>query len=146
MSSIGRWTIAAGMFAVVAWTQEWASSLPHRAMAEAPYSSSQDDQEEPTHNLRREGTKLINVVGRFENEGDSATFVTKEDGRFGGLPNLSLERIITTLKTVDDPSNVWWSINGTVTEFSGRNYVLVTRAVFKATSPPPPPQAHSLAK
>jgi len=96
--------------------------------------------------LKREGTKLVSVIGRFVSEGDTATFVTKEGMELGGLPNLSLERVVTTLKSVDDPQNVWWSINGTVTEFTGKNYVLISRAVFKAASPPPPPQAISAAK
>jgi len=93
--------------------------------------------------LKREGTKLVNVIGRFMSEGDTAVFVAKDGLEFGGLPNLSLERVVATLKSVDDPQNIWWSINGAVTEFAGKNYVLISRAVFKAATPPPVPQAIS---
>lgn len=115
------------------------------ALGQRPRSArlANDDQqqEQKPRQLKREGTQLVNVVGRFQNEGDAATFVTKDGMEFGGLQNLSLERIIATLKSVEDPSGVWWSISGDVTEFSGKNYVLIHRAVFKAASPPPAPQA-----
>jgi hypothetical protein len=45
------------------------------------------------------------------------------------------------LKSVDEPESVKWSVSGTVTEFSGRNYLLVSRAVYKAAMLPPMPDA-----
>ena len=67
-------------------------------------------------------------------------FIDEEGRDIGGLPNLNLERVIRMLKTVDEPESIWWSISGTVTEFAGRNYVLISRAVYKAATPPPSPE------
>ena len=36
------------------------------------------------------------------------------------------------LKTIEDPASVKWSVSGVVTEFSGRNFLLIHRAVYKA--------------
>jgi len=89
----------------------------------------------------REGTQLTNRMGHFRQNGDALTFVDEDGRELGGLPNLSLERIIRMLKSVDEPESVKWSVSGTVTEFSGRNYLLVSRAVYKAAMLPPMPDA-----
>jgi hypothetical protein len=88
----------------------------------------------------REGTQLTDRLGRFRQEGESVTFIDEEGRELGGLPNLGLERIIRALKGVEEPESVWWSVSGTVTEFSGRNYLLVSRAVYKAATLPPSPE------
>jgi hypothetical protein len=92
------------------------------------------------HRLR-EGTQLKDRLGRFRQNGDSLTFIDEDGRELGGLPNLSLERIIRMLKTVEEPDSVKWSVSGTVTEFAGRNYLLVSRAVYKAATLPPAPDA-----
>ena len=87
----------------------------------------------------REGTIISDQNGFFREDGDGATFVADTGIEFGALPNLNLERVVRLLKSVEEPNNVRWSVNGTVTEFSGRNYLLISRAVYKAASTPPPP-------
>jgi hypothetical protein len=53
-----------------------------------------------------------------------------------------LERIIRMLKSAEEPDSVSWSVSGVITEFSGRNYLLVTRAVYKTMAAlPPTPEA-----
>ncbi len=89
----------------------------------------------------REGTQLTDRLGRFKQESESLTFIDEEGRELGGLPNLGLERIIRALKGVEEPESVWWSVSGTVTEFSGRNYLLISRAVFKAATLPPAPES-----
>lgn len=89
----------------------------------------------------REGTQLTDRLGRFRQNGESLSFVDESGRELGGLPNLSLERIANALKAVDEPESVWWSISGTITEFGDRNYLLVTRAVYKAAAQPPTPDA-----
>lgn len=84
----------------------------------------------------REGTKIENRLGRFEQKSQSATFRTEDGLEFGSLPNLNLQRILDTLKTADKPESMWWSISGTVTEFGGKNHLLISRAVYKATIVP----------
>ena len=51
--------------------------------------------------------------------------------------DLNLERVVRMLKSVDEPESIWWSVSGIVTEFSGRNYLLIERAVYKSASPHP---------
>lgn len=84
----------------------------------------------------REGTRLDDVIGIFRQNGDGAIFVSKDGMEFGGLSNLNLERIVRTLKGTDDPESVQWSVSGEVTEFMGRNFLLISRAVYKSAQPP----------
>ena len=81
-------------------------------------------------------TKLL---GQFRQEGDLLSIVDEEGRRFGCLPNLGLERIANVLKGAEEPDGVWWSVSGTVTEFNERNYLLISRAVYKAAALPPTP-------
>lgn len=88
----------------------------------------------------REGTKITNRLGRFRQSAGRATFVAKDGIELGGLPNLNLERVVRMLKSVEEPASIWWSVSGTVTEFSGRNYLLIQRAVYKSATPLPSPE------
>jgi len=90
------------------------------------------------HRLR-EGTRVTDVLGYFQQNGEGATFVTKENYKFGGLPNLNLQRVLRMLKGVEEPENVKWNVSGTITEFDGRNYLLISRAVYKSNALPPAP-------
>ncbi|MBA3483947.1 MAG: hypothetical protein H0T51_19245 [Pirellulales bacterium] len=91
----------------------------------------------------REGTQLRDVTGRFRQSGDSLTFIDEDDRQISGLPNLNMERILRVLKTVEEPESIAWSVSGTVTEFAGKNYLLITRAVYKSAAPPPAPESLS---
>jgi hypothetical protein len=88
----------------------------------------------------REGTRLKDVVGRFRQSGDSLVFIDGENRELGGLPNLNLERVARMLQSVEEPESISWSISGTVTEYSGQNHLLITRAVFRSAAPPPSPE------
>jgi len=69
-------------------------------------------------------------LGRFEIVGDRTVFVT--DGgalRLIALENLGLERITRTLANAPGPLE--WKVTGTVTEYRGKNFVLVHRALVK---------------
>lgn len=78
----------------------------------------------------REGTKLENQLGYFQMTGDRATFITADRSRcFGGLENLNLARVVAMIS--DAPGKMEWSVTGTVTEFQGSNYLLISRAVLK---------------
>jgi len=106
-----------------------------------PYlKRSRVQQSEENKQRLREGTKITNRLGRFRQAGDRATFVTENNIELGGLPNLNLERVVRMLKSVDEPDSIWWSVSGLVTEFSGRNYLLIERAVYKSATPPPIPE------
>lgn len=88
----------------------------------------------------REGSTITNTAGHFRQDGDGATFVTDEGLEFGGLANLNLERVARTLKGSDESKSIRWRVSGLITEFAGRNYILVSRAVYKSTAPPPVPE------
>lgn len=79
----------------------------------------------------REGTTLVNVPGVFKLTGDRATFYPADgSGKFGGLENLTLERVANVIG--EDPTPMEWLISGTVTEYKGNNYLLLTRAILKS--------------
>lgn len=80
--------------------------------------------------VAREGTRLVGASGSFSRAGDRLIFHAAETGRsFIGLENLSLERVARQSR--DDLAGQLWSVTGTVTEFQGSNYVLVSRVVLK---------------
>lgn len=89
----------------------------------------------------REGTVITDEAGYFLQDGDGAIFVTESGRELGGLRNLNLERIARVLKSTDDPESIRWSVSGVVTEFGDRNYLLISRAVFKSVALPPPPES-----
>jgi hypothetical protein len=78
----------------------------------------------------REGVSL-ELQGSFKLTGDRLMFYSATGNRrFGTLENLNLERIARMVRDSADPLE--WSVNGTVTEFQGANYLLVSRAVLKS--------------
>ncbi len=101
-------------------------------------SSTSEAGQSETRRLR-EGTIVSDQSGFFREDGDGASFVADTGLEFGALPNLNLERVLRLLKSSEEPSSIRWSVNGKVTEFSGRNYLLISRAVYKSATPPPVP-------
>lgn len=87
----------------------------------------------------REGTIITDQTGYFRENGDGASFVADTGLEFGALQNLNLERVVRLLKNADEPASIRWSVSGEVTEFAGRNYMLISRAVYKSATPPPIP-------
>ncbi len=72
----------------------------------------------------------MDVVGYFKLTSDRATFYPADgEQRFQGLENLNLERI--SLLVGENPDRLDWIVSGTVTEYRGANYLLVTKAVLK---------------
>jgi hypothetical protein len=84
----------------------------------------------PATQRLREGTALVDVPGHFKLTGDRATFFpTGSDAHYTGLENLNLERIATAIS--DIPEQIPWLVSGTVTEYRGTNYLLVTKAILQ---------------
>ncbi|HYO25453.1 MAG TPA: hypothetical protein VEQ85_10955 [Lacipirellulaceae bacterium] len=149
----GRAALAGGALALcaaAAWAQQGVttSAAPLAAAAREISSvrptsidrAAVDDETAPDAHRLREGTQLTDHLGHFRQNGESLTFVDDDGRELGALPNLNLERVARTLKAVDEPESVSWSVSGAVTEFSGRNYLLISRAVYKAASLPPTPE------
>lgn len=82
----------------------------------------------------REGTQIEAVRGRIIEIGRRWALVTDEgDQTYRILENLALERIARAIR--HDPADDHWSVSGTLTEFSGQNYLLL-RVVTRASSDP----------
>ena len=79
---------------------------------------------------QREGTTLTDVTGYFRLTGDRAMFYAESGARYGGLENLNLERVASVIN--ENPEQLQWSVSGTITEYRGANYLLVSRATLKA--------------
>lgn len=79
----------------------------------------------------REGSKLVNQVGEFHEAGQRISFYFDGSKRsLVVLENLALERISRDL----EQGTRKWSVNGTITEFRGSNYLLIERALMKQRS------------
>ena len=138
----------AGIAALFATTAllKFSAAAPEGATVRNQFDSRQRSQTplegEETDELRlREGTNISNVSGYFRFDGEGATYVAEDGMEFGGLPNLSLERVVGTLKGAEKASAVRWSVSGMVTEFGNRNYLLISSAVYKSSHAPATPQA-----
>jgi len=89
----------------------------------------------PKQQRIREGTALVNQAGVFQTAGDRVTFLTSDgQRRFVVLENLQLERISRAVG--DNLTPPQWTVSGAVTEFCGANYLLVERALLRATVAP----------
>jgi hypothetical protein len=79
----------------------------------------------------REGTRLIDVVGSFQSVGgDSVSFSPGGNkDSFRVLENLALERVSRTLD--ENRGTRQWVVSGTITEYRGSNYLLLTKAVVQ---------------
>lgn len=82
----------------------------------------------------REGTRLLDASGRFDVVGDRISFVFADTGEpMRVLENLALDRVFRVLS--GSQASPQWIISGTVTEFDGSNYLLLTKAVQTAKAP-----------
>jgi hypothetical protein len=57
-------------------------------------------------------------------------FYAADNRRFTTLENLNLERVARVIS--DSPDTLEWTVSGTITEFQGANYLLLSRAVLKS--------------
>jgi hypothetical protein len=79
----------------------------------------------------REGTKLTAAVGKFSFAGERLAFFPEDGGdRIVALENLTLERVARSISVSSE--DLLWSVRGEITEFNGKNYLLVRRAVLTA--------------
>ena len=84
----------------------------------------------------REGTQLRDEPGRFITAGSRITFISSDGTNYLGLENLNLERVAKIITA--SPDSVEWFITGTVTEYQGSNYLLISRARRKPSAPKAP--------
>lgn len=86
--------------------------------------------------LRREGTQLRDEPGRFIAAGNRVSFVASDGTNYVGLENLNLERVAKIITA--SPDSAEWFVAGTVTEYQGANYLLISRARRKTAAPKAP--------
>ncbi len=94
-----------------------------------------DEEQVANRVVIREGTHIQDRRGRFELTGDSAVFIADDGSQFGGLKNLNLQRVIQTLRATSESDVLNWTVSGDVTEYLGRNFILITRVVRRSSSP-----------
>jgi hypothetical protein len=84
--------------------------------------------------LLRQGTELDNVIGEFQSTGDRILFQPRDrEAGWLVLENLALERVARAVEEIRQPG--LWSVSGTLTEFRGANFLLISRAVLRAGQP-----------
>jgi hypothetical protein len=94
----------------------------------------------------REGTRLIDVEGRFDSNGDRWIFFQADVNQsYKVLENIALERIHKVVEETRAGEKPLWTISATVTEYLGSNYLLVTKAVIKVPAVVSPPAGGSRA-
>jgi hypothetical protein len=74
--------------------------------------------------------RLHGAPGHFESAADVPVFIDEHGRRLIGLENLNLQRIVRTMVSAEDPTTLKWKVTGTITEYEGRNYILIERAVY----------------
>lgn len=87
----------------------------------------------------REGTALRGLIGTIRLVGERWTlFLTQRDERYILLENLALERILRTNASFNEAPD--WTVDGTVTEFRGQNYLLIEKALIGRVTASPSDQ------
>ncbi len=119
--------------ALVAWLATPAGGLPpdHRpARDDGPGETAATTTQAPDPAQRlREGSLIKDLPGTFVSAGERIAFYpSDQDTALPVLENQALERVAGMLEQA--PGRVW-SVSGTVTEFRGRNYLLISRAVVR---------------
>lgn len=104
-------------------------SLP--ALGAAPVTKEAPDGPPPPAAAKRmrEGARLVNVTGIFQATGDRITFHSPDLPPLKVLENLALERIAQTLSERSQTRE--WVVSGTVSEYRGANYLLLSRVAIK---------------
>lgn len=79
-----------------------------------------------TDQLLREGAKIVNQSVNCRATGERLVVELPQSSQpLLALENLAAQRILKALQ--DDIGSERWSINGSITEFQGRNYILLDR-------------------
>jgi hypothetical protein len=86
----------------------------------------------------REGSKLIDMAGKFKTSGERVAFHSADGKlRFPCLENLNSERV-ARIVAESPPESLDWIVQGTLTEFRNENYLLLTQAVISSRTTPGP--------
>ena len=93
---------------------------------ESPGRPAEAEAQSSSEKILREGTRVESRPAECRSEGERLTILLPDTTRaLTALENLATQRIQKAV--LDDPSDKQWIITGTVTEFQGRNYILIER-------------------
>jgi hypothetical protein len=82
----------------------------------------------------REGGEIIDQAGYFRTSGGRLTFESVDKKtRLIALENRNLEKVIQS--GADDGNQVEWVVSGTISEYCGANFLLLSRAELKTRIP-----------
>ncbi len=112
-------------------------ALAQQATGDDTPSAKKDDDAEIK--LRREGDRLVDVVGRVENLKLDMRTGTANRSVFrpvdGNLHYILLEnQLLERLEKVTAQGEVLIKVSGQVTEYNGKNFLLLTRAAVKRSN------------
>lgn len=116
------------------WAQE-RGKLTSRSVEEPPGASAsasaapdfdESAKGERTEQLLREGARVVNQLVTCRGTGERLMVeLPQAAGPVVALENLAAQRILQAI--MDDIGSAQWIINGSITEFQGRNYILLDR-------------------
>lgn len=76
--------------------------------------------------IAREGTRVENRAAVCRAEGERLVLQLADSTRYiTALENLAAQRILKSV--MDEPSDNQWIVTGSITEFQGRNFLLIER-------------------
>ena len=113
-----RPALAGGRFSAAA------ATVTHSNNSSAPAAAKK------TAERQREGTRISDEIGTFQFVGDRVAFLPSGNkDSYRVLENLALERISQALG--ESRGQRMWVVSGTLTEFRGANYLLVSKAIIQ---------------
>jgi hypothetical protein len=104
--------------------------LAASALLDSPAKTPTAQAGEKAADKLREGTRLSDELGSFSRVGERVSFApggNREALRC--LENLQLERVARAIE--ESQGQRQWVVSGTITEFRGANYLLITKAVIR---------------
>jgi hypothetical protein len=121
---------ALGSVAAIAAQSISSTGEPQSATSSLDPSIAVEEGQSPTEPRLREGIRLQDAIGHFESAADVPVFIDEQGRRLIGLENLNLQRIVRTVLAAEDPATLRWRVSGAITEYEGRNYIFIERAVY----------------
>ncbi len=101
------------------------------AIGAGPASAIAEDEDKVESTILREGTRIENRQAEVRQEAERlAVYLDGSRTPLLTLENLAMQRL--TQSILDDPADQNWLVTGTITEFQGRNYLLLER-IARAT-------------
>ena len=105
-------------------------SIPSSSVSNEGLPEAVQDQAEIK--LRREGTRIVDTVGIFRQQGRRWVFVPDQgEAHWALLENQLLQRLEDRMERQANGESLTWKVTGTITEYRNTNYLLLERVVAK---------------